>query len=205
MRVQAEGLQAAEGSRAEAEHAESARFLPSCQSKDFCPGCLPSLPYVTSDPQRYRPSWRQRAESCAEASGPRLQRSFRRSCISRLQRPWESAGLWKGLWRPCCITRYPLSGCPWAFNHQSINYLHPSSTMAGCVQGDRVFLSSKPLYPEPALPKMARSQGHPDPLRHNLSSTSLACPCHPFVQLSLGLSLGFEHMSLRYPKPLQHG
>ena len=32
-----------------------------------------------------------------------------------------------------------------------------SSTMAGCVQRDRVFLSSKPLYPEPALPKMARS------------------------------------------------
>ena len=28
--------------------------------------------------------------------------------------------------------------------------------MAGCVQGDRVCLSSKPLYPEPALPKMAR-------------------------------------------------
>ena len=47
----------------------------------------------------------------------------------------------------------------------SINQsLHLSSTMAGCVQGDRVFLSSKPLYSEPALPKMARSLGHPGPL-----------------------------------------
>ena len=43
--------------------------------------------------------------------------------------------------------------------NQSINQLHLSSTMAGCVQGDRVFLSSKPLYPEPALPKSADWHG----------------------------------------------
>ena len=70
------------------------------------------------------------------------------------------------------LTRYKVSGpseesrqtkmsnhwaTPDELINQSINQLHLSSTMAGCVQGDRVFLSSKPLYPEPALPKMARS------------------------------------------------
>ena len=41
--------------------------------------------------------------------------------------------------------------------NQSFHQLHLSSTMAGCVQGDRVALSSKPLCPEAALPKMATS------------------------------------------------
>ena len=42
-------------------------------------------------------------------------------------------------------------------SRQSSKQFHLSSTMAGCAQGDHEFLSCKPLYPEPALPKTARS------------------------------------------------
>ena len=41
--------------------------------------------------------------------------------------------------------------------HQSIIQLYLSSTMAGCVQGDPVSLSTKPHHAEPTLPKMAMS------------------------------------------------
>ena len=62
----------------------------------------------------------------------------------------------------CGVHEYPVLLSPsepsgWDHYQGSSNQSHLSSTMAGCVQGDHVSLSSKPLYPEPALPKMARS------------------------------------------------
>ena len=51
-----------------------------------------------------------------------------------------------------CQAENTLNDTRGIFN-QSINQIHLSSTLAGRVQGDCVFSSSKPLSPEPALPK----------------------------------------------------